>query len=279
MSHDDIQTSAADDMPMSMADYYRSLRLLIEQDVESGVSFAPRIDTAELAPSVRSPQDVPQTTQNSTQTADVEVPTTEALPAINFPSSTSAQDRLDVVAQMAGVCQRCGLCEQRTNAVPGEGSPQAELVFVGEGPGADEDASGRPFVGAAGQLLDRMIQAMGFERSQVYICNAVKCRPPQNRNPQAGELYACQPYLVEQLQAIKPKVICSLGAVALRVLLGDEKAGISRNRGKELQWQGIPLVATFHPAYLLRNPSSKGDAWTDLKRVVTMMGRSLPARK
>ena len=264
----------ADDVAMSMADYYRSVRLLIEQDIDSGVSFAPRIDApAPALPAARS-----ATPAKAQPAAPVE-PTPAALPALSFPTQESPAQRLQAVAEMVGACQRCGLCAGRSNTVPGEGAPAAELVFVGEGPGADEDASGRPFVGAAGQLLDRMIGAMGLKREEVFIANAVKCRPPNNRNPQPDELLACQPYLNEQLQAIRPKVICSLGAVALRVLLGDDKAGISRNRGKDLAWEGIPLVATFHPAYLLRNPSSKGDAWTDLKRVVSLMGRSLPARK
>ena len=268
----------SDDVPMSMADYYRNVRMLIEQDIDSGVHFAPRLDAAPSA--AVAPRSQPSATSaKNAPVVEEAIDATNTLPSLTFPTDASTADRLDVVAQMASVCERCGLCAGRQNAVPGEGSSQAELVFVGEGPGADEDTSGRPFVGAAGQLLDRMIQAMGLQRFEVYICNAVKCRPPRNRNPHPDELAACHPYLMEQLQAIKPKVICSLGAVALRVLLGDDKAGISRNRGKDLQWQGIPLVATFHPAYLLRNPSSKGDAWADLKRVVSIMGRSLPERK
>ncbi|MCX8039687.1 MAG: uracil-DNA glycosylase, partial [Planctomycetota bacterium] len=160
--------------------------------------------------------------------------------------------------------------------VPGEGSPAAELVFVGEGPGADEDASGRPFVGAAGQLLDRMIQAMGLRRDEVYICNAVKCRPPGNRAPLDDELAACRPFLEAQLAIIRPRVICLLGATPLKSLLGLQ--GVGKARGQRWDWQGIPVIATYHPAYLLRNPAAKKPAWEDLKAVLALLGRSPPPR-
>jgi DNA polymerase len=148
-----------------------------------------------------------------------------------------------------------------------------------EGPGRDEDEQGRPFVGAAGQLLDKMIHAMGFRREQVYICNAVKCRPPGNRNPEPEELAACHPFLMAQLAVLRPKVMCTLGNIPLRALFGPEVGGITRIRGTRLEWQGIPVYPTFHPSYLLRNEAAKKPAWEDLKLVLAELGREPPARR
>ncbi len=193
------------------------------------------------------------------------------------PSPLPASELTSIAAQVAA-CRACGLCQTRTNTVPGEGNPAAELVFVGEGPGADEDVQGRPFVGAAGELLTAMIQAMGFRREDVYIANVVKCRPPGNRTPESGEVAACLPYLNRQLLAIRPKIIVALGNTPLRALTGDDKLGITAQRGKMLDWRGIPLLPTFHPAYLLRNPPAKKPCWEDLKAVVKFLGRELPKR-
>lgn len=173
-------------------------------------------------------------------------------------------------------CRNCPLCETRLNAVPGEGDPHARLMFIGEGPGADEDRQGRPFVGAAGQLLDKMIAAMQFRREEVYIANIVKCRPPRNRAPMPEEAQACIGYLEHQIRMIKPEVIVLLGATAAHFLLEREE-GIMRLRGRWLDYQGIPVMPTFHPAFLLRQESAKRDAWEDLKQVMRRLGIEPPA--
>jgi len=167
-------------------------------------------------------------------------------------------------------CTRCRLCEGRTNLVFGDGNPAAELVFVGEGPGHDEDMQGKPFVGQAGRLLTKMIRAIGLDRSQVYICNVVKCRPPNNRTPQADEIAACSPFMFRQLEIINPKVICLLGACAASTVLRLSKS-ISAIRGKTLKWRGINVVPTYHPAYLLRNPRAKSKAWEDFKLLYSLL--------
>lgn len=171
-----------------------------------------------------------------------------------------------------GDCQRCKLAGGRTNIVYGVGNPDADLVFVGEAPGADEDARGEPFVGKAGQLLTKMIEAMGYERQDVYICNVLKCRPPGNRNPEPDEVASCEPFLKRQLAAIRPRMIVALGKFAVQCLLRDD-APISRLRGNFRSYQGIPLMPTFHPAYLLRDPSKKKPAWEDLKSVNAALAR------
>ena len=176
--------------------------------------------------------------------------------------------RLEEVRRALGDCQRCKLCSGRKNIVFGVGNPKAKLVFVGEGPGAEEDNQGIPFVGAAGQLLTKMIAAMGYTRDEVYICNVVKCRPPGNRNPEPDEIAACQPFLEAQLNAIRPSVIVTLGKFAAQTLLRTDTP-ITRLRGQWREYVGIPLMPTFHPAYLLRNPAEKKSAWTDLQAVMT----------
>lgn len=164
-------------------------------------------------------------------------------------------------------CTKCKLCQHRTNMVFGVGDPYARLVFVGEGPGADEDAQGEPFVGRAGQLLTKMILAMGLKREQCYICNVVKCRPPQNRDPETDEILACEPFLKQQLNLIKPKVIVGLGRYACQTLLGTETQ-MSKLRGAWQSYEGIDFMPTFHPAYLLRNPPAKKFVWEDLQEVM-----------
>jgi len=191
-------------------------------------------------------------------------------PAAAGPVRTLEEVRADL-----GDCTRCKLCKGRTNIVFGVGNPKAELVFVGEGPGADEDAQGIPFVGKAGQLLTKMIEAMGFTRDEVYICNVVKCRPPGNRNPEPDEIEACEPFLKAQLAAIHPKVIVALGKFAAQTLSRDSTP-ITRLRGNWRSYEGIPLMPTFHPAYLLRSPGEKKLAWADLKQVMKMFGKETP---
>ena len=197
-------------------------------------------------------------------------------PAIMKPSEPQDDDRdpaaprgaagLLLVREELGDCKRCKLCTTRTNIVFGVGNPDANLVFVGEAPGADEDARGEPFVGKAGQLLTKMIEAMGYARGDVYICNVLKCRPPGNRNPEPDEVASCEPFLKKQLGAIRPRMIVALGKFAVQCLLRDDSP-ISRLRGNLRTYEGIPLMPTFHPAYLLRDPSKKKLAWDDLKAV------------
>jgi uracil-DNA glycosylase family 4 len=168
-------------------------------------------------------------------------------------------------------CTRCKLHKGRTKIVFGVGNPKAELVFVGEGPGRDEDQQGEPFVGRAGKLLTQMIEAMSLRREDVYICNVVKCRPPENRLPEKDEISTCSPFLMRQLAAIQPKVICCLGSCASQTLLQTNQ-GISRFRGEWFDFRGSKLIATYHPAYLLRNPAAKGEVWKDLQKVMAVLG-------
>lgn len=184
----------------------------------------------------------------------------------NMPGRVNIEKMLLAIHEDLGDCSRCRLHLSRTRIVYGEGSPQAKLVFVGEGPGFDEDQQGRPFVGRAGKLLDKMIKALGLTREQVYIANVVKCRPPGNRTPLPDETQSCSQFLFRQLEAIGPAVICALGSSAAHTLLATTMA-ISGLRGKHHLWRGIPLVCTFHPAYLLRTPSQKASAWQDLLMV------------
>jgi uracil-DNA glycosylase len=172
----------------------------------------------------------------------------------------------EIRAQL-GNCQRCKLCTGRTHIVFGVGDPQARLMFIGEGPGRDEDLQGEPFVGEAGKLLDKMIVAMGLQRSQVYIANIVKCRPPRNRDPEPDEIAACEPFLWAQINAVKPAIIVALGRIAAQTLLKDSTP-ISKMRGKWREYRGFPLMPTFHPAYLLRNPADKKLVWLDLQDVM-----------
>jgi DNA polymerase len=184
---------------------------------------------------------------------------------------------LQVIREDLGECTRCKLHKTRNKIVFGDGSDKARLVFVGEGPGADEDAQGLPFVGRAGKLLTQMIEAMGLQRKDVYICNVVKCRPPQNRAPEPDEVAQCSPFLLRQIDFIDPQVIVCLGATAAKTLL-DTNRGISQFRGDWLEWRGRKLMATYHPAYLLRNPPAKSEVWKDLQKVMAELGLKLPQR-
>jgi len=177
-----------------------------------------------------------------------------------------AETLKDIRANL-GECVRCGLSESRTRIVFGQGHPNARLMFVGEGPGQEEDLAGEPFVGAAGQLLTRIIEAIKLTREDVYIANVVKCRPPGNRTPQPEEIATCSPFLRRQIAAIRPLFICTLGGCAAQTLLGT-KAPISRLRGRFYDFAGIRVLPTFHPAYLLRNPEKKREVWEDLKRLM-----------
>lgn len=186
---------------------------------------------------------------------------------------TPKVETLEDVGKDLEDCRRCKLCNSRTHIVFGEGNPKARLVFVGEGPGYDEDIQGKPFVGKAGQLLTKIIKAMNLKRKQVYICNIIKCRPPQNRNPESDEIKACLPFLKRQLAAVAPEFICALGSVAIRSLMGQELF-ISRIRGRFFDYKGIKVMPTYHPAYLLRNPDKKRDVWEDVQKIMKKMETS-----
>ncbi|MFT3916767.1 MAG: uracil-DNA glycosylase [Anaeromyxobacteraceae bacterium] len=221
------------------------------------------------------------------RTDPVRPPPTRAVPGATHPAATTpaaagasaltdkgcgSPALLELRAGL-GECQRCKLGATRTKLVFGTGNPQAELMFVGEGPGADEDAQGEPFVGKAGQLLTKMIEAMGYARGDVYIANVVKCRPPGNRNPEPDEIEACERYLRAQIDAIRPKIIVALGKFAAQTLLRDTTP-ITKLRGRWSSYEGVKLMPTFHPAYLLRSPEEKKKAWEDLQLVMRELGKS-----
>jgi len=193
------------------------------------------------------------------------------------PSLFESADRIEgdtlerIRADITPTCTRCKLHKARKQIVFGVGNPKAQLVFVGEGPGRDEDEQGEPFVGRAGKLLTQMIEAMSLKREDVYICNVVKCRPPENRLPEKDEIATCSPFLLRQLGVINPKVICCLGACSAQTLL-ETTQGISRFRGEWFDYRGAKLIATYHPAYLLRNPAAKGEVWKDLQKVMAYLG-------
>jgi DNA polymerase len=188
------------------------------------------------------------------------------LPLSQQPSGES----LESIRTDLGDCRRCKLCSGRTNIVFGSGTSEAKLVFVGEGPGADEDAQGLPFVGAAGQLLTKIIEAIQLTRDQVYICNIVKCRPPSNRTPEEDEIAACAPFMFRQIESIRPRVICCLGTVAAQTVLGT-KTAVGKLRGRFHDYRGNQVMPTWHPAYLLRNPNAKRDVWDDVKKIRALL--------
>ena len=187
------------------------------------------------------------------------------------PEDVPPAERLRRIRRELGDCTRCRLHSGRTHLVFGVGSPDADLMFVGEAPGRDEDLQGEPFVGRAGQLLTRIIEAIDLRREDVYIANVIKCRPPQNRNPEPDEVQTCRPFLLAQIDAVQPRVIVALGSFAVRTLLDDDRLPISRARGRVYACRGVKLVPTFHPAFLLRSPDRKRDVWDDMKRVRSIL--------
>ncbi len=185
---------------------------------------------------------------------------------------------LEEIREELGDCRRCPLWEGRRTIVFGDGNPKARILFVGEGPGADEDAQGKPFVGRAGKLLDRIIAAMGFERGDVYICNVVKCRPPNNRNPEPEEISSCQPFLFAQIEAVDPEIVICLGSVAANTVLGLKKRqSLASLRQKVYVLGGRKVVVTYHPAALLRNPALKKPLWDDMKLALAQIGLAPPS--
>lgn len=203
------------------------------------------------------------------ETLPVEAPPLEVF---DDTAPIGAPRTLTTIRADLGDCQRCKLCKTRKEIVFGVGPEPATLMFIGEGPGADEDRTGEPFVGKAGQLLDKMIEAMGWGRGDVYIANVVKCRPPGNRNPERDEIAACRPFLEAQITAVRPRIIVTLGKPAANLVLGTD-APISSLRGRFHQHRGVQVMPTFHPAYLLREPDRKRDAWSDLKQVMAELER------
>jgi len=200
-----------------------------------------------------------------------------AAPSLFDAVNKVSDDTLLRIREDLGECTRCKLHPTRHSIVFGDGNPKAQLVFVGEGPGHDEDMQGLPFVGRAGRLLTQMIEAMGLQRKDVYICNVVKCRPPGNRQPEKDEVAECSPFLMRQIDSIGPKVIVCLGSTAAQTIL-QTTHGISQFRGQWLDFRGRKLMATYHPAYLLRNPAAKSEVWKDLQKVMAVLGLT-PVKK
>ena len=228
--------------------------ILAEQGAESrerGAVPAPGLSTAKQA-APGSPLPAPG--------VSFDPPSADLFSTDPIQRATSLQD----VAQLIAGCRKCGLCDARTNTVPGEGSATARLVVVGEGPGRTEDETGRPFVGRAGELLTKILGAIDLPREQVYICNIVKCRPPENRQPQFDEIAACLPFLYKQIELVNPKVILAMGNTAAQSLL-DTKQSLGALRNHIHRFRGIPLVVTYHPAALLRNPNWKRPTWDDVR--------------
>jgi uracil-DNA glycosylase len=238
-------------------------------------SLIPQTPSITATSTTKSPL-FPSAPPTSTQKISILPPTPK--PSLFDAANKIPNDTLLKIREDLGECTRCKLHSTRNKIVFGDGNPKTQLVFVGEGPGRDEDAQGLPFVGRAGKLLTQMIEAMGLQRQDVYIANVVKCRPPENRLPEPDEIKTCSPFLMRQLDAIAPKVIVCLGACSAQTLL-ETNRGISHFRGQWLDFRGRKLMATYHPAYLLRNPAAKADVWKDLQKVMAELGLELKKGK
>ncbi len=261
----------------------RAARFWLDQAIEAyGADLPVGVDRALAKPapaastgSVASPlpgptSDAPSGRAAGGTTAETRTPETPA--PETAPETTEPEVALERLAAELADCGACKLAQGRTQVVFGEGNPRPRVMFIGEAPGFHEDRKGRPFVGKAGQLLDRIIEnAMGLRRADVYIANVNKCRPPDNRDPQPDEVAACLPNLRAQVRILQPEVIVTLGRIAAHNLLAST-APMRRLRGQDLRYEGIPVVATWHPAYLLRQPSAKADTWEDIKRVNRLLG-------
>ncbi len=255
-----------------------TLRDYVEQLREEGLEGLPAGARVERA--------APRTETESVPRVAAPAPISSAVPP-QFPPAAEMLSKypglettstLEQLRTFIGDCQRCKLAPLRKNLVFGVGDPNAELMFIGEGPGADEDQKGEPFVGRAGQLLTDIIErGMGIARSEVYICNVIKCRPPENRNPEPDEVAACEPFMLRQIEIVKPKVIVGLGTFAVQAVL-KVKTPISKLRGRWHEVRGIRMMPTFHPAYLLRNPGDKRLVWADVQEVMKVLGIQIPRR-
>ena len=246
---------------MSSSEFYETARAL-----ESYLRFCREIGIEELPAGFA---------EGGTEIADTEKNGAALLSDRMRPHGSSRVQTLSEIREELGDCTRCRLCETRKSIVFGEGSSKARLVFVGEGPGRDEDIQGRPFVGRAGQLLTKIIRAMKLERKDVYICNVVKCRPPENRNPEPDEVASCEPFLTKQIESINPEIIVSLGSVATGLMLKLKNFKMGQLRGTFHQYGNSKLMITYHPAALLRNPSLKKPVWEDMKLVMRELGISV----
>jgi DNA polymerase len=251
---------------LGIFDFYRRGSALAESEVPAEQATETVTESAAAAP------------------AALEMPSMPVAPPVTVlvekQMPVAPQDRaaaLQAIRDNLGDCTRCPLHASRNKIVFGDGDPNARLMFIGEGPGADEDAQGLPFVGRAGQLLNNMIVAMGLRRDQVYIANIVKCRPPQNRVPEPQEAHTCEPFLFRQIDVIRPEVIVALGSTAATYLLGG-KSPLNALRGRVLQARGTKLIVTYHPAYLLRDPRQKKEAWADLQLAMAELGLKAPSK-
>jgi len=264
---------------LGIRQFYRDRGATVVSD--SGPQFEEPAMAPFSTPNIQKEETLPKPAGKSALrvTAPIVTPVSPKIPSLPVAARPSlfesvdriVDDTLLKVREDLGECTRCKLHSTRHKIVFGDGNPKAELIFVGEGPGADEDAQGLPFVGRAGKLLTQMIEAMGLQRKDVYICNVVKCRPPENRQPEEDEVSTCSPFLLRQIDTIAPKVIVCLGAVAAKTLLQTNR-GISQFRGEWLEFRGRKLLATYHPAYLLRNPPAKSEVWKDLQKVMAVLG-------
>jgi DNA polymerase len=250
-----------------------SSRLRFYQDIGISEFFRDRVMASAMLPDQIAQFDAHNTPVTAALT--YEAPETMTDSPAPTPSLTAVpklmEGTLQTIREDIGDCIRCKLHKGRNKIVFGDGSPSAKLLFIGEGPGRDEDMQGLPFVGRAGKLLTQMIEAMGLRRSDVYICNVVKCRPPENRAPESDEVAACSPFLFRQIDLVAPQVIVCLGSIAAQTILQTTR-GISQFRGQWLEFRGRKLMATYHPAYLLRNPAAKSEVWKDLQKVMAELG-------
>ena len=262
--------------------FYRDLGLtdFYRRDVEPALA-AQLASTAKLPAAAAAPSANSQAASTDSAEEEPAIPARKGFPAPPAPGAVTAPaDRaaaLQAIREDIGDCTRCALHSGRHTIVFGQGDPNARLMFVGEGPGADEDAQGLPFVGRAGQLLNNMIAAMGLKREEVYIANIVKCRPPNNRTPEPDEANTCSPFLFRQIDVIRPHVIVALGATAATYLLGQRQP-LAALRGRIHAVRGTSLIVTYHPAYLLRDPRQKKEAWADLQIAMRELGLRAPAR-
>ena len=265
----------------AVAELAGDLRAWLEYAQETGADYLPweppkPRHAAGAAPTQRAPSPPPQSAPPAPRTPKAPAPPrppqsrARTQPGVRGPTHASQGAALDAIRAELGPCTRCGLHEGRRNIVFGVGNPSAELVIVGEAPGRDEDLTGEPFVGRSGQLLTRMLQAIGIPREEAYICNVLKCRPPKNRDPEAHEIATCSPFMTRQIEAIGPKVIMTSGRFASQTLLGLELS-MGRMRGTLRSFQGVPVVPMYHPAYLLRNPAAKREAYEDLLVIKSLL--------
>ena len=270
---------------LGIYDFYRRgspPAVAADSQIEQAVTAAPAAAEAPEPPSLSSPSmtSIPTAPQESTIPRRTLVSDQPVPPLVSFGPVLPAAQRpaaLAAVRELIGECQRCPLALGRNKIVFADGDPNAQIMFVGEGPGADEDAQGLPFVGRAGQLLNNMIAAMGLKREQVYIANIVKCRPPQNRKPEPDEANTCLPFLERQIEIVRPRVLVALGATAATYLLGM-RGSIASMRGRIHDYRGIQTVVTYHPAFLLRDPTQKKEAWKDLQMAMSALGIKAPSR-